>query len=110
MSFVRVPAYRQTVPFSRTHFSHRDRSVARPAPRIDPADPSLTGRGDSPWTLAVLAFALCVITIVSLFANGNAAIALLGLGLATAVVGVPAFLVVGHLRGNPTDRYPTRAT
>jgi len=99
------------VSFSRTRFSHRDRFAARsPGPQTDGDDPSLTGLGDSPWTLATLAFALCVITIVSLFANGYAAIVLLGLGLATAVVGVPACLVVGHLRGNPTDRYQSRAT
>ena len=53
----------------------------------------------------MLAFALCVITAVSLFANGTAAIVLLGVGLATVVLGVPAYLVVGQLRGNPTHRY-----
>ena len=74
------------------------------APRIDETESPLTGRGDSPWTLAVLAFALCVITIVSMFANGNAAIVLLGLALAAVVAGVPAYLLVGRLRGNPTQR------
>ena len=73
--------------------------------KVHRADPSLTSRSDSPWTPSVLAFTLCVITTVSLFASGNAATVLFGLGLAAVVLGVPAYLVVGRLRGNPTERY-----
>lgn len=69
------------------------------------AGSSLTGRSDSPWTLSALAFTLCFITTVSMFASGNAAIVLFGLGLAAVALGVPAYLVVGRLRGNPTERY-----
>jgi hypothetical protein len=89
------------VPVSRTGSSLRGRLAARsPALQVDGADPARAGRGDSPWTLSVLAFALCVITAVSLFANGNAATALLALGLAAVVLGVPAYLVIAQLHAS----------
>ena len=53
----------------------------------------------------MLAFALCVITTVSLFVDDNVAVVLLGLALAAVVVGVPASLVVGRLRANPSKRH-----
>ena len=55
-----------------TRFGLRGRVVARfAAARTHSADSSLADEGDSPWTLAVLAVALCVIATVSLFVDGN---------------------------------------
>ena len=80
--------------------------VARSAAaRTHSADSTLADEGDSPWTLAVLAAALCVIATVSLFVEGNVADVLLGLALAAVVVGVPASLVVGRLRAKPSNRH-----
>ena len=75
------------------------------AARTHSADSTLADEGDSPWTLAVLAAALCVIATVSLFVEGNVADVLLGLALAAVVVGVPASLLVGRLRANPSKRH-----
>jgi hypothetical protein len=84
----------------------RGRVVARfAAARTHSADSTLADEGDSPWTLAVLAAALCVIATVSLFVEGNVADVLLGLALAAVVVGVPASLLVGRLRANPSKRH-----
>ena len=73
------------------------------------AGSSVTDRADSPWALAALTCTLCVITTVSMFASGNAAILLLLLGLAAVVLGIPAYLVVGQLRSNRTEMFTPRA-
>ena len=67
------------------------------------ADSPVTGRADSPWTLPVLSVVLCVITAGSMLSNGSMAFVWLGLGLAAVLGGVPAYLVVGRLRGKPAD-------
>ena len=100
----RYVTYRPNVAVLRTRFGLRDRSAARAGQlTVGGADSPVTGRIDSPWTLPVLAAALCAITAGSLFANGSAATVWLGLGLAAVLGGVPAHLVVGRLRGNPPD-------
>ena len=51
----------------------------------------------------MLSVVLCVITAGSMLSNGGMAFVWLGLGLAAVLGGVPAYLVVGRLRGKPAD-------
>ena len=77
------------------------------------ADLAVAERVDSRWTLPVLSLVLCAITAGSMLANGTAADVWLGFALAAVLGGVPAYLVVGRLRGKPADhrwRPPARRT
>jgi len=100
----RCAAYRRNVTDLATRLGIRRILAARAEePWFGGADSPVTGRVDSRWTLPVLSVVLCVITAGSMLANGSVAFVWLGFGLAAVLGGVPAYLVVARLRGNPSD-------